>query len=73
VKPSARSRLLASAWQAFAFLARPAVDGGELIPLLARFQGPAYPFHLAYPLSRYMSNHLRVFIPWATELFGRLA
>ena len=49
------------------------VDGGELIPLLARFQGPAYPFHLAYPLSRYMSNHLRVFIPWATELFGRLA
>src|SRR5258708_1526111 len=59
--------------QTSAFLARSAVDRGELIPLLARFQPPAYPFHLAYPPRLYVSNRLRVFIDWAAELFGRLA
>jgi hypothetical protein len=32
----------------------------------------AYPFDLAYPPSRYVSNRLRVFIDWAAALFGRL-
>jgi LysR family transcriptional regulator for bpeEF and oprC len=59
--------------QTFAFLARPEVDRGELIPLLARFQPPANPFHLAYLPSRYVSNRLRAFIDRAAELFGRLA
>lgn len=59
--------------QTFSFIARPAVDRGELVPLLARFQPPPYEFHLAYPPNRYVSNRLRVFIDWAAELFGRLA
>ena len=59
--------------QTFAFLARPAIDRGELVPLLAKFQPPPYAFHLAYPPSRYVSNRLRVFIDWVAELFGRLA
>ena len=59
--------------QTFAFLARPAIDRGELVPLLARFQPPGYAFHLAYPPSRHVSNRLRVFIDWIAELFGRLA
>jgi hypothetical protein len=33
----------------------------------------AYPFHLAYRPSRYVSNRFRVLIAWTTELFGRLA
>src|SRR2546427_8219575 len=37
---------------------RPAVERGELVPLLARFQPPAYAFHLAYPPNRYVSNRL---------------
>jgi DNA-binding transcriptional LysR family regulator len=59
--------------QTFSFLARPAVDRGELVPLLAMFQPPPYAFHLAWPLNRYVSNGLRAFIDWAAELFGRLA
>jgi len=58
--------------QTFAFLARPAVDRGELVPVLARFQPPRYAFHLAYPPNRHVSNRLRVFIDWTAELFGRL-
>ncbi len=50
--------------QTFAFRARPSVDHGELVRLLARFQPPAHPFHRAYPPSRYASNRLRVFIDW---------
>jgi len=48
--------------QTFSFLARPAVDRGELVPLLAMFQPPPYAFHLAWPLNRYVSNGLRAFI-----------
>ena len=59
--------------QTFSFLAQPAVDRGELVPLLARFQPPAYAFHLAYPPNRYVSTRLRVFIDWVAELFGQLA
>ena len=58
--------------QTFAFVARPAVDRGELVPLLARFQPKPYPFNLAYPPNRHVSNRLRVFIDWTVELFGRL-
>src|SRR5882762_7148244 len=42
--------------QTFSFIARPAVDRGELVPVLARFQPPPYEFHLAYPPNRYVSN-----------------
>ena len=59
--------------QTFSFLARPAVERGELVPLLPRFQPPPYPLHLAYPSNRYVSNRLRVFIDWAAELFAKLA
>ena len=59
--------------QTFSFLARPAVDRGELVSLLARFQPPSYTFHLAYPPNRHVSTRLRVFIDWVAQLFGRLA
>ena len=59
--------------QTFSFIVRPAVDRGELVPLLARFQPSPYEFHLAYPPNRYVSKRLRVFIGWTAELFGTLA
>jgi len=58
--------------QTFTFLTRPAVDRGELVPLLARFQPPPYSFHVAYPPNRHVSARLRAFIEWAAELFGSL-
>ncbi len=59
--------------QTFAFLAQPAVERGELVPLLARFQPPPYAYHLAYPPNRHVSKRLRAFIDWAVEVFGELA
>ena len=57
--------------QTFAFLAQPAVDRGELVPVLTRFQPRPYPLHLAYPPNRHVSNRLRVFIDWAVQAFAR--
>jgi LysR family transcriptional regulator for bpeEF and oprC len=58
--------------QTFAFLAQPAVDRGELVAVLKRFQPNPYPLHLAYPSNRHLSNRLRVFIDWAVEVFRKL-
>jgi DNA-binding transcriptional LysR family regulator len=57
--------------QTLSFLAQPAVDRGELVPVLTRFQPKPYPLHLAYPPNRHVSNRLRVFIDWAVEAFAR--
>ena len=57
--------------QTFLFMAQPAVDRGELVPVLTRFQPKPYPLHLAYPPNRHVSNRLRVFIDWAVEAFAR--
>jgi len=58
--------------QTFAFLARPAIDRGELVAVLSRFQPKPYPLHLAYPPNRHVSNRLRVFIDWVVEVFAKL-
>lgn len=58
--------------QTFAFLARTALDRGDVVPLLARFQPPPYTFHLAYSPNRYVSNRLRVFIEWTAAVFAAL-
>jgi LysR family transcriptional regulator for bpeEF and oprC len=52
-------------------MAQPAVDRGELVPVLTRFQPNPYPLHLAYPPNRHVSNRLRVFIDWAVQAFAR--
>lgn len=59
--------------QTFAFLAQPAIDRGELVPVLASFQPRPYPFQLAYPANRHLSSRLRVFIDWVVEAFGGIA
>lgn len=57
--------------QTFSFMAQPAVDRGELVPVLTRFQPKPYPLHLAYLPNRHVSNRLRVFIDWAVEAFAK--
>lgn len=47
--------------------------GPYAIACLPGFSPLTYPFHLAYPTRRHVSNHLRVFIDWADDLFRRLA
>ena len=59
--------------QTFAFLAQPAVERGELVSLLARYQPKPYPLHLVYPSNRHVSNRLRVFIDWVAEAFAKIA
>lgn len=59
--------------QTFAFLAAPAVERGELVPLLAKFQPKPYALHVAYPPNRYASSRLRAFIDWVTEAFRHLS
>lgn len=59
--------------QTFSFLARPALDRGELIAVLPRFEPEPYAFHVAYPPNRYVSHRLRVFLDWTVEVFGQLA
>jgi LysR family transcriptional regulator for bpeEF and oprC len=59
--------------QTFALVAQPALDRGELVAVLSRFQRNPYPLHLAYPSNRHVSNRLRVFIDWTVEVFAKLA
>lgn len=59
--------------QTFAYTAQPHIDSGALVPILTDWQPTAYPFHVAYPPNRYLSNRLRVFIDWLAERFPTLA
>jgi len=59
--------------QTFGYIAQPHIDSGALVPVLAEWQPAPYPFHVAYPPNRYLSNRLRVFIDWLAERFSTLA
>jgi len=59
--------------QTFAFIAQAAIDHGELVPICERFRPDPYPFHVAYPPNRHVSQRLRVFIDWLVEVFRPLA
>lgn len=58
--------------QTFAFIGQRAVERGELVPVLERFQARPYELHLVYPPSRHVSSRLRVFLDWAAETFARV-
>lgn len=59
--------------QTFAYTAKPHIDSGALVPILADWQPSPYPFHVVYPPNRYLSNRLRVFIDWIADRFSALA
>lgn len=55
--------------QTFSYAAKPALDEGTLVEILAKWRPAAYPFHVVYPQSRYVTHRLRVFIDWLVERF----
>jgi DNA-binding transcriptional LysR family regulator len=52
------------------FMVRPAIGQGTLVPVLARWRPDPLPVYVAYPPSRRYSTKVRVFVDWATALFG---
>jgi LysR family transcriptional regulator for bpeEF and oprC len=59
--------------QTFAYVARPHIASGALVPVLQDWQPAPYPFYVVYPPNRHLSNRLRVFIDWIVERFPELA
>jgi DNA-binding transcriptional LysR family regulator len=55
--------------QTFSYAAKTALDEGTLVEILAKWRPAAYPFHVVYPQSRYVTHRLRVFIDWLVERF----
>ncbi|MGK3990249.1 LysR family transcriptional regulator [Sorangium sp. So ce136] len=54
-----------------AFLARPHLDRGELVPLLEDWTPDPKPIHVVYPRSKTPSARLRVFVDWVIDRFAR--
>ncbi|WP_394780425.1 LysR substrate-binding domain-containing protein [Undibacterium sp.] len=57
----------------FAYTGRSHIASGALVPILQDWAAPPYPFHVAYPPNRHMSNRLRVFIDWIAARFETMA
>lgn len=54
------------------FMVRPAIEAGALVPVLASWRPDAIDVFAAYPPSRRYSTKVRVFVDWASSLFGAL-
>lgn len=52
------------------FMVRPLIERGELVPVLTRWRPDPIEVYAAYPPSRRYSTKVRVFVDWATTLFG---
>ncbi|MGE8153978.1 LysR substrate-binding domain-containing protein [Pseudomonas vancouverensis] len=48
------------------------LETGALVPILQDWRPAPYPFHVAYPPDRNLSNRVRVFIDWLVEHFSTL-
>jgi DNA-binding transcriptional LysR family regulator len=58
--------------QTFTYAIKANVERGELVPILEDWRPPRYPFHVAYPPNRKLSNRVRVFIDWLVPVFANL-
>ncbi|MGV8917873.1 MAG: LysR substrate-binding domain-containing protein [Pseudomonas sp.] len=56
----------------FRYAVQTHLDSGALVPILEDWLPAPYPFHVAYPPNRNLSNRVRVFIDWLVELFSTL-
>jgi LysR family transcriptional regulator for bpeEF and oprC len=59
--------------QTFAFMARPHIESGALVPVLEAWTRPRHPIQVVYPPNRQLSAKLRVFVEWAAEVFEPLS
>lgn len=55
--------------QHFRRVVQPAIDAGELTPVLEAWRQPALPFHILYPQNRLRSARLTAFVDWLIETF----
>lgn len=55
--------------QHFTRMVQPALDAGQLLPVLQDWQRPAMPFHIMYPPNRHQSARLKVFVDWLIATF----
>lgn len=55
------------------YMAKGALQRGELVPLFDDWSLPTMPIHIAFPPNRHVSPKLRVFIEWVADLMGRHA
>ncbi|MFM0394846.1 LysR family transcriptional regulator [Paraburkholderia phytofirmans] len=54
------------------FMVRPAVERGELVPILTDWRPDPLQVYLAYPPSRRYSTKVRVFADWVSQLYAEL-
>lgn len=52
------------------FMVRPAIERGELVPILVEWTREPLDVFVAYPPSRRYSTKVRVFVDWVKALFG---
>lgn len=55
--------------QHFTRMVQPAIDAGELTPVLQEWSRPAMPFHILYPPNRHQNARLTVFVDWLIDTF----
>ncbi|WP_306393004.1 LysR family transcriptional regulator [Telluria beijingensis] len=55
--------------QHFTRMVQPAIDTGELVPILQEWRRPAMPFHILYPQNRHQNARLTVFVDWLIDTF----
>lgn len=53
------------------FMVRPAIDRGELVPVLQEWRPAPLEVYIAYAPSRQLSTKVRVFVEWVSELYAR--
>ena len=53
------------------FMVRPAIDRGELVPVLQKWRPAPLDVYIAYAPSRQLSTKVRVFVEWVSELYAR--
>lgn len=56
----------------FSYAVQTHIESGALVPILQDWRPAPYPFHIAYPPNRHLSNRVRVFIDWLVEHFATL-
>lgn len=57
--------------QSTPFLVKPALEAGDLVPVLTDWTCETIPLYIVYPQTRHMSNKVRVFVDWLVALLQR--
>ncbi|WP_282295184.1 LysR family transcriptional regulator [Stenotrophomonas sp. PS02289] len=54
------------------FMVRPAIDRGDLVPVLQEWRPAPLDVYIAYAPSRQLSTKVRVFVEWVSEIYARI-